>query len=86
MLLTYDKSYDEVEEMAKSFHDYIGSLQLQAEPSTISDYLTISQGIYYGTLTHFESISDCIRQADIEMRSVIHNGRNGYKIATEGAL
>ena len=86
MLFTYDKSYDEIEQMAKSFHDYVDSLQLQVEPSTTSDYLTISQGIFYGILTEFESISDCIRQADIEMRSVIHDGRNGYKIATEDSL
>lgn len=82
VLFTYGKRFQEVEEISESLQKKLADLAIESKGSSISKYLTISQGIYYGVPTGTDTVFTFLHEADAALYEVKRRGRNHYGISS----
>lgn len=73
-------SPEEVERMAKLLHDKIYDLNAEHKFSTVSDRVSVSQGLFHQVPVEINKLWDFLYAADTILYGVKHRGKNNYHL------
>lgn len=82
VLIYEEYSKNEVEKMAQRLKDKIANLNLEHKRSSVSDRVTISQGLFHRIPTDENKTWDFLYGADMALYGVKNRGRNGFHVGT----
>lgn len=80
VMVYYDMDKKEIKEVAERLCQNVRELKLKNEDSPVSDYITISMGVFYKIPSEVNRLWDYLERADMELYKVKKEKRNGYSM------
>lgn len=80
LVAAFDLDEESAYQLAESIRGAVKNLKLDAEPSPISDYLTLSIGIASGSVVKQKDVEDLMSQADTALYKAKINGRDRVEV------
>lgn len=80
VMICYGSTYENIQKISEDLLKKIVDLKIESENSPISDYVTLSIGIYHLIPNSSDTLTDLLLVADQALYKVKENGRNDYWI------